>query len=103
LGQVQAIPGCCSSGLCIVGYPRGEARSATGEGQLGAIRRPWTMMGIGSTLIRKDLVTAGDFAAIGDNLRQVLAWIREAREGEMARSAAGKAVVFSGYAARARL
>jgi 2-dehydro-3-deoxyphosphogluconate aldolase/(4S)-4-hydroxy-2-oxoglutarate aldolase len=36
-------------------------------------------VGIGSKLIRKDLVTAGDFDAIANTVAQVLAWIREAR------------------------
>jgi 2-dehydro-3-deoxyphosphogluconate aldolase/(4S)-4-hydroxy-2-oxoglutarate aldolase len=38
-----------------------------------------TCVGIGSKLVRKDLVTAGDFEAIAGNVRQVLAWIREVR------------------------
>jgi len=37
-------------------------------------------LGIGSKLIRKDLVAAGDYDAIRDNVRRVLGWIREARE-----------------------
>ena len=37
-------------------------------------------LGIGSKLIRKDLVAAGDYAAIRDNVRRVLDWIREAME-----------------------
>jgi 2-dehydro-3-deoxyphosphogluconate aldolase/(4S)-4-hydroxy-2-oxoglutarate aldolase len=36
-------------------------------------------LGIGSKLIRKDLVAAGDYAAIEENVRRVLAWIQEAR------------------------
>ncbi len=36
-------------------------------------------VGIGSKLIRKDLVAAGDFDAIANTVAQVLAWIREAR------------------------
>jgi 2-dehydro-3-deoxyphosphogluconate aldolase/(4S)-4-hydroxy-2-oxoglutarate aldolase len=36
-------------------------------------------LGMGSKLVRKDLVAAGDFDAIRDNVRQVLAWIKEAR------------------------
>jgi 2-keto-3-deoxy-6-phosphogluconate aldolase len=35
---------------------------------------------MGSKLIRKDLVAAGDWAGITANVQQVLAWIREARE-----------------------
>ena len=37
-------------------------------------------LGIGSKLIRKDLVAAGDYAAIRDNVHRVLDWVREARE-----------------------
>ena len=37
-------------------------------------------VGMGSKLIRKDLVAAGDWAGITATVRQVLAWIREARE-----------------------
>jgi 2-dehydro-3-deoxyphosphogluconate aldolase/(4S)-4-hydroxy-2-oxoglutarate aldolase len=36
-------------------------------------------VGIGSKLIRKDLVAAGDFDAIASKVAQVLAWIREVR------------------------
>ena len=36
-------------------------------------------LGIGSTLIRKDLVKAGDFEAIAKKVEECLAWIREAR------------------------
>jgi 2-dehydro-3-deoxyphosphogluconate aldolase/(4S)-4-hydroxy-2-oxoglutarate aldolase len=36
-------------------------------------------VGIGSKLIRKDLLAAGNWDAISDSVRQVLAWIREAR------------------------
>ena len=36
-------------------------------------------VGIGSKLIRKDLVAAGDWAAITDNVRQVLHWIEAVR------------------------
>lgn len=37
-------------------------------------------VGMGSKLIRKDLVSAGDFEAITQNTAQVLKWIQEARE-----------------------
>ena len=37
-------------------------------------------LGIGSKLIRKDLVATGDYAAIRDNVRRALEWIKEARE-----------------------
>jgi 2-keto-3-deoxy-6-phosphogluconate aldolase len=36
-------------------------------------------VGIGSKLIAKDLVTAGNFDAISAKVAQVLAWIEEAR------------------------
>jgi len=36
-------------------------------------------LGIGSKLIRKDLVKAGDFEAIAKKVEQCLTWIREAR------------------------
>jgi 2-dehydro-3-deoxyphosphogluconate aldolase/(4S)-4-hydroxy-2-oxoglutarate aldolase len=38
-----------------------------------------TCVGIGSKLVRKDLVAAGDFDGIAANVVQVLTWIREAR------------------------
>jgi 2-dehydro-3-deoxyphosphogluconate aldolase/(4S)-4-hydroxy-2-oxoglutarate aldolase len=36
-------------------------------------------LGMGSKLVRKDLVAAGDFDTIRDNVTRVLAWIQEAR------------------------
>jgi 2-dehydro-3-deoxyphosphogluconate aldolase/(4S)-4-hydroxy-2-oxoglutarate aldolase len=36
-------------------------------------------VGIGSKLIRKDLVAEGDFDAITRQVAQVLAWIKESR------------------------
>ena len=36
-------------------------------------------LGMGSDLIRKELVKAGDFAAISDKVRQVLTWISAAK------------------------
>ena len=36
-------------------------------------------LGMGSNLIRKDWVAAGNFAAIRDTVKQVLTWIEEAR------------------------
>jgi 2-dehydro-3-deoxyphosphogluconate aldolase/(4S)-4-hydroxy-2-oxoglutarate aldolase len=38
-----------------------------------------TCVGIGSKLVRKDLVAAGDFDAIAEKAAQVLGWIREVR------------------------
>jgi 2-dehydro-3-deoxyphosphogluconate aldolase/(4S)-4-hydroxy-2-oxoglutarate aldolase len=37
-------------------------------------------LGIGSKLVRKDLVAAGDFGAIRDKVRDVLRWVQEARQ-----------------------
>lgn len=53
---------------------------ATEQSVKGWIAAGAACLGMGSRLIRKDLVEAGDFAAIRDNVRQVLQWIREARE-----------------------
>ena len=36
-------------------------------------------VGMGSKLIRKDLVAAGDFEAIANKVAQVLAWIKDVR------------------------
>jgi len=36
-------------------------------------------VGMGSKLITKDLITAGDFDGIAENVRKVLAWVKEAR------------------------
>jgi 2-dehydro-3-deoxyphosphogluconate aldolase/(4S)-4-hydroxy-2-oxoglutarate aldolase len=36
-------------------------------------------VGIGSKLIRREWVAAGDWTAIADQVRKVLGWIREAR------------------------
>ena len=55
--------------------------SPTKENVQEWIRAGAACLGIGSKLIRKDRVAAGDYAAIRDNVRRVLAWIREAREG----------------------
>ena len=38
-------------------------------------------LGMGSRLIRKDWVAAGDWDAIANNVRRVLTWIQEARSG----------------------
>jgi 2-dehydro-3-deoxyphosphogluconate aldolase/(4S)-4-hydroxy-2-oxoglutarate aldolase len=61
--------------------PTGGVDAAKKEAVQEWIKAGAACLGIGSKLIRKDLVAAGDFAAIRDNVRQVLAWIREAREG----------------------
>jgi len=36
-------------------------------------------VGIGSKLIRKDLIAAGDWDGIANNVRQILDWIQQAR------------------------
>jgi 2-keto-3-deoxy-6-phosphogluconate aldolase len=38
------------------------------------------VVGIGGNLIRKELIEAGDYAAISTRVSQVLGWIREARK-----------------------
>jgi len=52
---------------------------ATEESVKGWIGAGAACLGMGSKLIRKDLVAAGDFDAIRDNVARVLAWIQEAR------------------------
>jgi 2-dehydro-3-deoxyphosphogluconate aldolase/(4S)-4-hydroxy-2-oxoglutarate aldolase len=52
---------------------------ATEESVKGWIGAGAACLGIGSKLVRKDLVAAGDFDAIRDKVAQVLAWIQEAR------------------------
>jgi 2-dehydro-3-deoxyphosphogluconate aldolase/(4S)-4-hydroxy-2-oxoglutarate aldolase len=53
---------------------------ATEESIKAWFRAGVACVGMGSKLIRKDLVAAGDWAAIADNVRQVLAWIQEVRK-----------------------
>lgn len=52
---------------------------ATAESVKAWITAGAACLGMGSQLIRKDLVTAGDYPAICDNVRRVLQWIQEAR------------------------
>jgi 2-dehydro-3-deoxyphosphogluconate aldolase/(4S)-4-hydroxy-2-oxoglutarate aldolase len=52
---------------------------ATRESIESWFRAGVTCVGIGSKLVRKDLVAAGDFDAIAAEAAQVLAWIREVR------------------------
>ncbi|MBN1811567.1 MAG: bifunctional 4-hydroxy-2-oxoglutarate aldolase/2-dehydro-3-deoxy-phosphogluconate aldolase [Anaerolineae bacterium] len=52
---------------------------ATWESVSGWIKAGATCLGMGSKLVRKDLVAAGDLNGIRDNVRQVLTWIQEAR------------------------
>lgn len=51
----------------------------TKESVTAWIKAGTTALGIGSNLIRKEWVAAGDFAAITAKTQEVLAWIREAR------------------------
>ena len=51
----------------------------TAESVQGWIKAGAACLGMGGNLIRKELVAAGDYATIRDNVRRVLDWIREAR------------------------
>jgi 2-dehydro-3-deoxyphosphogluconate aldolase/(4S)-4-hydroxy-2-oxoglutarate aldolase len=59
--------------------PTGGVDATKKENVQAWIRAGAACLGIGSKLIRKDLVAAGDFDTIRDNVRQTLAWIEEAR------------------------
>jgi len=52
---------------------------ATEESIHGWFKAGVACVGMGSKLIRKDLVAAGDFDTISKTVAQVLAWIKEAR------------------------
>ena len=54
---------------------------ATRESVQGWIKAGAACLGMGSNLIRKDLVAAENYTAIRDTTRQVLEWIRETRAG----------------------
>ncbi len=51
----------------------------TQENVQGWIKAGAACLGVGSNLIRKDYVTAGNYEAITDGVRRVLNWIREAK------------------------
>ncbi len=51
----------------------------TKESVTAWIKAGTTALGIGSNLVRKEWVAAGDYAAITTKTAEVLAWIREAR------------------------
>jgi 2-dehydro-3-deoxyphosphogluconate aldolase / (4S)-4-hydroxy-2-oxoglutarate aldolase len=53
--------------------------AATEENVKAWIEAGAACLGMGSKLVRKDLVAASDFDAIRDNVARVLAWIQEAR------------------------
>lgn len=59
--------------------PTGGVDGGSKENVQAWVKAGVASMGIGSNLIRKDLIAAGDFDAIRDNVIQVLAWIKEAR------------------------
>ena len=75
-GFVKAVSGPCPWTSIM---PTGGV-DATEENIKGWFRAGAACVGMGSKLIRKDLVAAGDWAGITANVQQVLAWIREARE-----------------------
>ena len=52
---------------------------ATEESVTAWIKGGVACLGMGSDLIRKDLVAAGDFDAIRDKVSQVIGWVRKAR------------------------
>jgi 2-dehydro-3-deoxyphosphogluconate aldolase/(4S)-4-hydroxy-2-oxoglutarate aldolase len=51
----------------------------TQENVQGWIKAGAACLGMGSNLVRKDYVAAGNYDAIADGVRRVLGWIREAR------------------------
>jgi 2-dehydro-3-deoxyphosphogluconate aldolase / (4S)-4-hydroxy-2-oxoglutarate aldolase len=53
--------------------------SATKESVFEWIGAGAAALGIGSKLITKDAIATGDYAAITENVRNVLAWVKEAR------------------------
>ncbi len=56
--------------------------SPTEDNIRGWIEAGAACVGMGSKLITQELVASGDFAAISENVRRVLAWIEEARAGK---------------------
>jgi 2-dehydro-3-deoxyphosphogluconate aldolase/(4S)-4-hydroxy-2-oxoglutarate aldolase len=59
--------------------PTGGVDATNKENIQAWIRAGAACLGIGSKLIRKDLVVTGDFDTIRENVRQTLTWIKEAR------------------------
>jgi 2-dehydro-3-deoxyphosphogluconate aldolase/(4S)-4-hydroxy-2-oxoglutarate aldolase len=86
---VKVFPGGLVGGPAFIKAVRGPAPwtrimptggvAATEENVKGWIGAGAACLGMGSKLVRKDWVAAGDFDAIRDNVSQVLAWIQEAR------------------------
>ena len=75
-GFVKAVSGPCPWTRIM---PTGGV-DATEESIKSWFRAGAACVGMGSKLIRKDLVAAGDWDGITAQVQQVLAWIREARE-----------------------
>ncbi len=89
---VKIFPGSQLGGAGFVKAVRGPMRwtriiptggvSPTKENIYGWIEAGAACVGMGSKLITKEAVAAGDYASITANVRQVLAWIKEARGGQ---------------------
>ncbi|MCL6430295.1 MAG: bifunctional 4-hydroxy-2-oxoglutarate aldolase/2-dehydro-3-deoxy-phosphogluconate aldolase [Anaerolineae bacterium] len=79
-GFVKAILGPCPWTLIM---PTGGVE-ATKESIDAWFKAGVAAVGVGSNLIRKDLVEKGEFAAITARVAQMLEWIREARQGRRA-------------------
>jgi 2-dehydro-3-deoxyphosphogluconate aldolase/(4S)-4-hydroxy-2-oxoglutarate aldolase len=86
---VKVFPGGLVGGPAFIKAVRGPAPwtrimptggvAATEENVKGWIEAGAACLGMGSKLVRKDLVAADDFDGIRDNIVRVLAWIQEAR------------------------
>ena len=89
---VKIFPGSQLGGAGFVKAVRGPIRwtrilptggvSLTKENICGWIEAGAACVGMGSKLITKDSVAAGNYEAITENVRQVLTWIKEARRGQ---------------------
>lgn len=89
---VKIFPGSQLGGAGFVKAVRGPLRwtriiptggvSPTKENIYGWIEAGASCVGMGSKLITKESVAAGDYESITNNVRQVLTWIKEARQGQ---------------------
>ncbi len=89
---VKIFPGSQLGGAGFVKAVRGPMRwtriiptggvSPTKENIYGWIEAGASCVGMGSKLITKESVAAGDYESITNNVRQVLTWIKEARQGQ---------------------
>jgi 2-dehydro-3-deoxyphosphogluconate aldolase/(4S)-4-hydroxy-2-oxoglutarate aldolase len=87
---VKVFPGGLVGGPAFIKAVRGPAPwtrimptggvDAKEENVKGWIEAGAACLGMGSKLVRKDLVAAGDFDAISENVSNVLRWIQEARD-----------------------